>query len=133
MSVTKVPAEQGWFDSFKEKIHIDQWAEKLNLSKNRLIEIGIYLGIGFLTGFLLRRFSKYVIVFVLFILGIVLLNQFGIINVMVNWSKVNEVFGIQTIQKVDGGLIVIFWEWTKANLLVVFSFSIGFLIGLKVG
>ena len=129
----KVPVGKGWFDSLKEYLNVDQWSKKLNLSINRLVEIGIYLGIGFLTGFFLRRFSKYLIVFILFIIGIILLQQFGLIDVMVNWSKVNEVFGIKTIQKVDGGLLVIFWEWTKANLLIVFSFTIGFLIGLKVG
>jgi len=125
--------EKGWFDTFKEKFNLDGLTEKVKTSKDKIIEVGIYLGLGFLVGFLLRRFSKFLIVLLLFIAAIILLDQFDIIKVAVNWNKVQEVFGIRVVQTVDGSLLSTYWAWVKTNFLVVFSFLIGFAIGLKVG
>jgi len=126
-------AERGWFDTLKDRLNLDGLMQKLKLSKDKLIEIGIYLGIGFLTGFLIRRFSKYIIVFLLFIAGIVVLHQLNVIKIVVDWDKFQEVFGIQVVQPAEGGLFATYWSWIKTNFLVVISFLIGFSVGLKVG
>jgi len=125
--------EKGWLETFKEKLNVDGLTEQVKTSKDKIIEIGIYLGLGFLTGFLLRRFSKFIILLLLFIASLIILDQFDIVKIAVNWDKVQEVFGIRVVQTVDGSLLSTYWAWIKTNFLIVVSFLIGLAIGLKVG
>lgn len=129
MTGKEVPAEVGWFNTLIKKLNID----KLNISTNRLIEIGMYLGIGFLTGFLLRRCAGYVFVVVLSIVGLFILHQFEVITITVNPVKMQELFGIQQTVTLDTNVLMIYWEWIKLNMALVLSFSIGLLIGLRLG
>ena len=51
----------------------------------------------------------------------------------INWKKVYDLFGIQEVGQPDANLWAQYWEWVKANVLLVLSFSVGFLMGWKVG
>ena len=125
----EVPTELGWFDTIVKKLHLD----KFNISTNRFIEIGMYLGIGFLTGFLLKRCASYIFVAVLTVVGSFVLHQFGIITITIDPVKMQEFFGIQQTVTVDTNILMIYWEWVKLNAALVLSFSVGLLIGLKLG
>jgi len=129
----KAATSQGWLETFKEKLNLDGLTEQVKSSKDKIIEIGIYLGIGFLTGFLIRRFSKFIVFLLLFIASLVILDQLDIIKIAINWDKIQELFGIQVVQAADGGLLSTYWAWFTANFLFVISFLIGLAIGLKVG
>lgn len=120
-------------DKVKTSLRIDTLTSKLQLSTNKLIEMGVYLGIGFLSGFLLKKYSSYVFVFVLFLVGIVVLQHLGVLSVVINWTKVQELFGIQPAVLSDATVFALYWEWIKMNFALVLSFSIGFLIGLRIG
>lgn len=124
-------AKQGWFESVKNKLNIDGISQKLNLSRSRLIEIGLYLGIGFLSGFLFKKYAKYLLVVVLTIVAIAVLHQFKFIDVAINWSKIQ---GLKpTSAPVDSNMLTVYWEWVKANFAIVLSFSVGFFVGFRVG
>jgi len=133
MASKNVSVEGGWFETLKEKLTIDALLQKFKLSKNKIIEIGLYLGVGFLAGFLLRRYFKYIVVIIAIIVGFVFLEKSGVIHITVDWTRFQEVFGIQISQKIDGGLLSKYWVWIKDNVVVAVSFSVGFFIGLKVG
>ena len=122
------PVKTGWIDSLKLKLNVESFVK----NKDKLITLLLYLGAGFLAGFLVKRFFKYVLVLGVIIAGICLLEHYGIIHIMVDWNKANEVFGVKAIPKVDGNLLSFYWQWVKVNWVVSISAAIGFIIGWKV-
>ena len=117
-----------------EKFDISSVIEKIKSSKDRLFEIGLYAGIGFLSGFLLKKYSTYVAVFVLLLIGIGVLHQTEVIHITINWDKVYEFFGIQVAQTVtNDNVLSLIWEWVRVNLVISISYLVGLLIGLKLG
>jgi len=133
---TKAPAgglvERGWFETFKEKLNVENLAKKFDLSKEKIITLVLYLGAGFIFGFLFKKYLRYVFVLALIIVGIYALQKTGAITFTVDWVRMNEVFGIKGIPQIDGNVFSIFWGWIKANLAVSISFLLGFIIGWKV-
>jgi len=124
-------AQPGWFETLKHKMKIDTLMKNFNLSKDKLIEMGIWLGIGFLAGFLFKKYAQYLVIVVLTLVSLAVLQQFEFITVGINWAKFQ---GLQPVSVSDGAnLLTVYWEWVKANFAVVFSFSVGFFVGLKVG
>ena len=127
-------AGAGMLDTIKERFDFGAIMEKARLSKDKLFEAGLYAGIGFISGFLLKKYSAYVGVCILLLIGLGVLHHLEVINVAVNWDKVYEVFGIQAAQNVTAdNIVATIWEWVKVNLLISISYLVGFFIGLKVG
>ena len=91
----------------------------------------MYLGFGFLIGYALKRFSAFVLIVVLTLLAIFLLHQFDIINLSVNIDKLREFLGIQHMT--DSSIFCAYWAWAKENVILLLSFFIGFLIGIRLG
>lgn len=131
----KMPAKSdGILDTIKDNLATDTLVEKIKGSKDKIFEAGLYGGIGFISGFLLKKYSSFIGVCVLVIIGLFVLQHFGVINVLINWDKVNEVFGIQAVQNVSAdNIMTTIWEWVKVNTLISISYTVGFLIGLSVG
>jgi len=129
---TGTPVEKGWFEALKEKLNIENLTKKFDLSKEKIITLLLYLGAGFIFGFLFKKYFRYVFVLALIIVGIYALQKTGAITVTVDWTRMNEVFGIKGIPQIDGNMFSIFWGWIKANLAVSISFLLGFIIGWKV-
>jgi len=129
MDAQNIPSSLNWFDKLVKQFNL----EKFDISTNRLIEIGIYLGVGFVTGFLLKRCFGYVFIALLTLVGLFILHQFDIITITMNTAKLQELFSIKQAVTVDTNLLVVYWEWIKLNIAIVLSFSIGLIIGLRVG
>ncbi|MCL5875766.1 MAG: hypothetical protein M1114_04805 [Candidatus Dependentiae bacterium] len=104
--------------------------DKMHLTKHKLFDFAIAMGIGFAVGFFLKRYAHYVCAFIIFTILIVVLQKFELLHVYINHPKVEEVFGIQATH-ISGDAISIFWEWVKLNGSLSISFVIGLLIGLK--
>ncbi len=112
----------------------ENFVDKIKMSKDRLFEVGLYAGAGFLSGFLLKKYSTYVAVFVLLLVGIGMMQQMEVIHLTVNWDKVNEVFGIQAAQTMTAdNIFSTIWEWMRVNMLISVSYLVGLFIGLKLG
>ena len=124
-------AQPGLPETLKQKMNIEGIMKKLNLSKGKLIEMGVWLGIGFLAGFLFKKYAQYLVIVVLTLIGLAVLQQFEFISVGINWAKFQ---GLQPVTVSDGAnILTVYWEWVKANFAVVSSFAVGFFVGLKVG
>ena len=121
-----------FLERMKHYLNPKNLMETISSSKDKIIEMGMYLGIGFLAGFLLKKYSKYIVILLLCVAGLVVLQQFEIVMVVFNTAKIQEVFGIKT-STMDADLFSVYWHWIKLNFSIVLSFSIGFLLGLKVG
>lgn len=123
----------GFVESVKSNLNPEALAEKFNLSKERLLLFGLYLGAGFLSGFLFRKYAKFLFFLSLGIIGLVVLQHMGVVTVLVDWTKVEHMFGLQQPMMVDSSLVSMAMDWIKVNVAPFSSFVIGFLIGLKLG
>jgi len=128
-----VPVKMGLLDKIKESFNPEAISKKFNLNRSTLMEMGVYLGVGFVSGFLFKKFSKYVFVFALGVAGIFVLQQLGVVSIVVDWNKMHELFGIRSVTMPDASIFGVYWNWIKVNAKLVLSFSGGFLVGLKVG
>ncbi len=134
LEMTTGQASSGMLDSIKENLNFQNIMDRVKHSKDKFLEAGLYGGIGFISGFLLKKYSTYVLACVLVFIGLGVLSHLEVINVMVNWDKVNEVFGIHAAQTVTAdSLVATIWEWVKVNMLISVSYLVGLFIGLKVG
>ena len=126
----EAPMQLSWFDKIKQTLRIDELTKSLNISKQTIIDVALYAGIGFLIGFLLKKYSYVVAVAVVIVLGIIILQQFDFISLTINWNHVNDVLGLKgTVMPVETN----WWEWVKVNAIALFSLFVGIALGLKIG
>ena len=119
-----------WFGKLKDSINMHALKEKF--SKQKIAEIALYLGVGFLCGFLIKRYAHLIIFVILIAIGGFVLQQMGIITFTINWIKIQDMFGIvQTGEQSDW--LAAYWTWITLNWAIVASFIIGLLMGLKLG
>ena len=131
---TSPPTSLGVLDTLKERIDMQGIVQKAKLSKDKIYEAGLYGAIGLICGYLVKRYSAYVVMAVLALLGLWVLQQYGIVQIMVNWDKVYEYFGIQVAQDVTADTVIgMIWEWVKVNMVISISYLVGFFIGLRLG
>jgi hypothetical protein len=123
--------ELGWFDRLKNSLQLDTIAEKLNLSKYRLLDMALFLGIGFLLGFLWKRYANYFIAMLIFVAVLIIFNQLDLVNLRINWIRLQECCGVQPAVE-DADILAMLWGWAKMNVMIIFSFIIGFCFGAKV-
>lgn len=123
---------QGFLNTVKEKVPVESLIEKFNDSRSLLLDIGLYGGIGLLTGFFMRKYSTLVMFGVLMVIGLYALEHLKFI--MINWDVVYATFGVQSSSMITSDhFIQFFVEWIKSNVAAATSFVVGFLLGLKVG
>lgn len=124
----------GILDTVKERVDVPAMIEKVRSSKDIIFEVALYLGIGFLSGFLLKKYNTYVVVAILVLIGVGTLHHIQMINVAVNWDKVSSVLGIHVAQPMSAdNIFSSLWEFLKTNKVISISGLVGFVIGLKVG
>jgi hypothetical protein len=125
MEPSATASTTNWLEKIKTTLGLD----KLHITTDTIIQVCLYVGAGFLVGFLLKRLSTYLLAIVFALVVILLMNQFGWLTMIINTDKIQEFFGMQSGQTT---LLVALWYWAKAHVAYVLSFIIGFLVGLKV-
>ena len=103
-------------ESAKEYMHPEFIAQKLGVDKNLLIDIGLYGAIGFILGFLLKKYSEYFIACVIVVVGLVLLQQFDYISLSINSAKIDELLGIPSMPGNEYGAF--YWHGLNPMLLL---------------
>jgi uncharacterized membrane protein (Fun14 family) len=132
--VTIDPAGQvGFVETIKNSMQPETVAQKIGIHKNALIDIGVYGAIGFIMGYLLKKYSEYFISLVLFIIGLILLQQFDYVSFSINSYKMHEALGLQDMPMVGDAYGSLLWEWIRTHVVSSSSFAVGFLIGIKIG
>jgi len=126
------PQAVGFLDKVKEMFSMDYITNTLQVSRGMLFELGIYGIIGFLTGFLAKKFGNYLAVSLLTIALLVLLQQMGVIVIMVNWDKAQGLLGMQPQTGIDMSIFMVLFEWIKLNIMLAISFGLGFFVGWKI-
>jgi uncharacterized membrane protein (Fun14 family) len=128
-----VAGQTGLLETVKEKVNLNQFVEKVSESRGLIMDALLYGGVGFLTGYFLKRYSNVVIILVLLISCLAALQQFELIAITVYWEKIHAMLGLSPAAKVlADNFLVLATEWAKANMHIVVSSIIGFLCGLKI-
>ena len=123
----------GVIETLKDSLQPESVANKFGLNKNLLMDVGVYGAIGFIVGFLLKKYSEYFISLVLIVVGIIVLQQFGYIAVSINSAKMYSALGLEDMSMTGGSLSAFVWDWAQTHAVSSASMVVGFLIGLKVG
>ena len=126
-------SQTGMVDSIKTFMEPEAIAQTIGIQKNTLIEAGLYGAIGFLAGFLIKKYSEYFIALVFLIVALIILQQFDYLSLSFNNAKIHEFFGLQYNALMSERYGTLLIEWIKANSIGSASFVVSFLIGLKVG
>ncbi|MFA5075123.1 MAG: FUN14 domain-containing protein [Candidatus Babeliales bacterium] len=120
-----------WIKQLWNKIDIKSWADSIGGSSSDAIQAAIYFGVGFGVGFFLKKYFKFLFFSVLVSVFIVLFLQYNRVLV-IDWQAFNNLLGVDP--NADFGMLLdSFFDWAKANLLIVISSSVGFLVGCKLG
>jgi len=120
-----------WLGLLKDKFY--DLLDRLKLSQESTTNIALYGGVGFLTGFVCKKASSYVLVALLVLLCIAILNQYNILCISVNWHEMSAVLGINPSNMTGEGLANWVWGWIQVNAAISFSFAVGFIVGFKLG
>ncbi|MGA9531053.1 MAG: hypothetical protein WBQ73_04175 [Candidatus Babeliales bacterium] len=121
-----------FIDKIKHSLQWDTWKKNFAFSQEALTEVGIYLGIGFVLGFLLKKYSTFVVIVTLTVVGFVVLQHVGVLSFSINWTMIYEKLGFEPLVYGDNFLNT-YWQWASENVRIVISLIVGFLVGLKVG
>lgn len=124
-------AQEGWLEVIKSKLYVDKFLIFIKESKENIIEFGVYLGIGFLIGFLIKRFATIFIGVVLFVAVLIALSQMDIITIDFNYIRLYEFFGIRPAMSSSDTIFTIILEGIKVNWILAVGFVFGFFLGLK--
>jgi len=120
-----------WGSNLKGKFY--ETLDKINISQESTTNMALYGGLGFLSGFVCKKSSSYVLVALLVVLGLVLLHQYNAIHIAINWDEMSRLLGIHPAEMTGDNLFAMVWEAVKANSAISASFAVGFLIGFKLG
>lgn len=130
-SIRAVVPELNWLDSLKgfwQNLHdkIVLWLASLDLRSDLVIETATCVILGFLTGFILSRHLRFLVILIMMVLGLAWLFQ-EINFIQINWSHFNWVSNDDL-----GTLITNLAQWTKAHIIAAVGFLVAFLIGYKI-
>jgi len=96
------------------------------------IEMGSCVGIGFLSGFLFKKYFSTFILCVIF--GAVVIAVLDYSNlVQIDWAGLQSTVGVQQSQQQMTTMFQSSFEWIKLNLMAVSCFGVGFIVGFKIG
>lgn len=115
-----------WFDSIKQALKIDS----IEWTPQTFLQVGLLLIGGFLGGFFLKRYSSYVLMLLIALGGLWILHEVGIVSVVINATRIQEIFGIST-ETLHASPALFLWGWIKDNLFLSICGAIGFIAGLK--
>src|SRR5260221_8525040 len=82
-------------ESLKNAIQPETIANKIGMDKDMLINISLYGAMGFILGFLIKKYSEYFIAFLLLGIGLFVLQQFDYVSLSINTSKIQELLGLE--------------------------------------
>ncbi len=120
-------------NTLKNNFSVDGIINYVAQSKDTILEMGLYGLLGFAAGYLLKRYSGFIVTLALVVVVLVVLHQFNVVTIFLNWNKLYEYVGIQPALVSTDNLIAVGSEWARTNVAVVASGAIGFLIGLRAG
>lgn len=130
MTAPAPATQQGWWEQLQNKLD-SEWLEQFDLSTQSIVEIAAYCGIGFLIGFLAKRYGR--TLFVTVAAAAVLLWVLSYVAIVsVHWEQLRLLLGISEAATFETFLQSSI-GWVKDHVRAVVSGLIGFFVGYKAG
>lgn len=121
-----------WSDTIKGHIQ-DLWA-KVQESHSLLFTMALYGGVGFVAGYLCKKYAHFLVFLIMLAVMISFLQQLDYLSCTINWVKVYGLIGFdQPVDISDVSFVTYLFDWIKNNLAAVVSLAVGFLLGLRFG
>jgi len=115
----------------KDKFDWTTLKEKFDFSQQQIVEMATYLGIGFFTGFLFKKYARYFLIsIVLIVFALKYFQTTGLVTF--HWDQIQTTLTANNITGVEQVFYTCV-DWVKANVAISISFSIGFIFGYNVG
>ncbi len=131
MDITKKFGETSQTFLDKVKTQYESFVQKMNLDEVNWKEIGSYAIIGFVGGFLAKRYLKPLIVIaIVVVVALKGLEYYHLITI--NWEQIRGLAGIHSVDGMQGILQTII-ALVRNNLTIAISSIIGFVVGYKIG
>lgn len=121
---------QGLFEKIKHNLNPSYLKEQILHNRDILLAIIIFFGLGFLSGFFLKKFSHYCAAFIVLLLILAGLDYSGFIIMKIDWNFVQSTLGVKPLVP-QSNYVEALAEWAQANFLALVSYAIGFFIGLR--
>lgn len=132
MNGTETQGASGLLGAVKENAAVNTLVERIQESRSMIVDVGLYGGIGLLTGFFVKKYSTLVVFLVLMIISLYVFSHLHFITI--NWATVYETMGIQSTALLNSeNIFFLVSEWIKSNMVAAISCVVGFLLGLKMG
>lgn len=114
----------------KQNFHPSHIKESMINHRDLLLSVVIFFGVGFLTGFFLKKFSHYFAAFIVLLLILIGLDYVGLLTIKIDWVNVQATFGIKPVP-VHGNHLEMLSDWVQENIFACMSYAIGFFVGLR--
>jgi uncharacterized membrane protein (Fun14 family) len=85
----------GVVETLKNSIKFDVIVDKIKNSKELFLWAIVYGGVGFATGFIFKHYGRYLIMVLLFIAALLGLQYMGLLDIVINQAKLNELLGLK--------------------------------------
>ena len=121
----------GWFEKIKETLHLDSVLAGLDLSSYSVMYASLYSFFGFVVGFGLKKYGRYLIILSLFC-GLVLFGLYCFNVITFDILKLKELIGLAPTTTFNN-FLQLFYEWMRDNKIISISSIVGFIIGYMVG
>ncbi len=113
------------------KSQLELWFRDLHFSSLDLIRYASCFGVGFISGLLFKRWSKYII-FIMVSVTIVLALLQGLSIITINFATIQKMTGLQNITTM-GGIGLSLMQKSKQYAGELGCWGFGFIIGFKTG
>lgn len=130
-NVSNVAVEaQSFAQRAKDFFQVDRLMESFDFSTSNLIKMGAYATIGFLLGFLLKKYGRSLIM-ALSVFAVLLYALSYVSVVTIHWDQARELIGLTAQDSFDSVLHAL-WASIQKQVVHVVCGLIGFIIGYKV-
>jgi uncharacterized membrane protein (Fun14 family) len=130
---TQTATQSGLLETVKERAHVGDIMEKMNVSRTMLIDIALFGTIGFLMGFLIKKYSNVITTILLLGVCLFVAQQLELVTISLNWLHIQEMVGLGTDINISEAPLSMIMELVLSNMAGAISFAVGFLLGLKMG
>lgn len=122
---------KGWLASIREALHLDEIAQKLNISVETMGQTALYFVVGLVAGFLYKKYGRQ-LVFAVIICVVALWTLSYLDLLTVHMDNVKALVGFSTTDTV-GSVLGMFGTWIKEHIAQVIAGIIGLYLGRKAG
>lgn len=126
MAAQKAVPAKSFLENLQDILNPTRLMQKIQNNKETLFHIALFIGIGFLVGYFIKKYNRYVAGFVFVALALIGLDYIGILSITVQWQRIHDLFGIEPVMRVEGNIFAFYAEWIRANFFIAVSFCVVF-------